>query len=541
MNLSLGWAIVSAIATVTLLAGCTPAAQNGATVSGTSSPRAVVPAPSSIEAGPADAWFRIDDTVRIIGDADAAAALAAILRARTGAAPTDDPAASNRDGRVIDLRIAGGGAPESYRIAADEASVVVTGADAAGLFYGVQTLGQLVARDGDSFAIPAVKIADAPRFAYRGVMLDVARHFHPVETVQAYIDRAASLKLNALHLHLSDDQGWRIQLDSRPKLTALASATAVGGDAGGFYSKADYREIVQYAASRHMIVVPEIDLPGHTHAVGLAYPELAEQPALSQHISNGDGEPPKAGVAYTGIAVGFSSLKIHDEATYDFVADVMGELAAMTPGPYLHIGGDEALGTDPDDFALFLERSTEIVADLGKIPVTWHEAGAAPGIDPSTIGQYWGFTTPTDGMDDQARAFVENGAGLILSPADAVYLDMKYHADAPLGLTWANGPTSVERAYSWEPGSIIDGVEDDDILGIEAPMWTETIRTLDDIDEMAFPRIAAAAEAAWSPAPGDSDLRTWQSFRERVGALGPLWSSLGIRFHASDEIPWSTE
>ncbi len=541
MNLSLGWTIVSAIATVTLLAGCTPAAQNGATVSGTSSPRAVVPAPSSIEAGHADAWFRIDDTVRIIGDADAAAALAAILRARTGAAPTDDPAASNRDGRVIDLRIAGGGAPESYRIAADEASVVVTGADAAGLFYGVQTLGQLVARDGDSFAIPAVKIADAPRFAYRGVMLDVARHFHPVETVQAYIDRAASLKLNALHLHLSDDQGWRIQLDSRPKLTALASATAVGGDAGGFYSKADYREIVQYAASRHMIVVPEIDLPGHTHAVGLAYPELAEQPALSQHISNGDGEPPKAGIAYTGIAVGFSSLKIHDEATYDFVADVMGELAAMTPGPYLHIGGDEALGTDPDDFALFLERATEIVADLGKIPVTWHEAGAAPGIDPSTIGQYWGFTTPTDGMDDQARAFVENGAGLILSPADAVYLDMKYDADAPLGLTWANGPTSVERAYSWEPGSIIDGVEDDDILGIEAPMWTETIRTLDDIDEMAFPRIAAAAEAAWSPAPGDSDLRTWQSFRERVGALGPLWSSLGIRFHASDEIPWSTE
>ena len=188
--------------------------------------------------------FRIDDTVRIIGDADAAAALAAILRARTGAAPIDDPAASNRDGRVIDLRIEGGGARESYRIAADEASVVVTGADAAGLFYGVQTLGQLVARDGDSFAIPAVKIADAPRFAYRGVMLDVARHFHPVETVKAYIDRAAGLKFNALHLHLSDDQGWRIQLDSRPKLTDLASATAVGGDAGGFYSKADYREIV---------------------------------------------------------------------------------------------------------------------------------------------------------------------------------------------------------------------------------------------------------------------------------------------------------
>jgi hexosaminidase len=241
------------------------------------------------------------------------------------------------------------------------------------------------------------------------------------------------------------------------------------------------------------------------------------------------------------MGVGFSSLRIHDEATYDFVADVVGELAAMTPGPYLHIGGDEALGTAPEDFALFVERATEMVADLGKTPITWHEAGAAARIDPTTVGQYWGFVTPTDGMDEKARTFVRNDAGLILSPADAVYLDMKYDAASPLGLTWANGPTSVERAYSWEPASVIEGVADADILGVEAPMWTETIRSLDDIDQMAFPRIAAAAEAAWSPAPGQSDLRTWESFRERVGGLGALWSSLGIRFHASDEIDWVAE
>jgi hexosaminidase len=293
-----------------------------------------------------------------------------------------------------------------------------------------------------------------------------------------------------------------------------------------------------------MIVVPEVDLPGHTHAVGLAYPELTEEPVLSAHIleivqSHG-GAVPTAGEPYTGMGVGFSSLKIHDENTYDFVADVVGELAAMTPGPYLHIGGDEALGTDPADFAEFMERATEIVADLGKIPITWHEAGAAANIEPSTVGQYWGFTTPTDGMDEKARAFVRNCSGLILSPADAVYLDMKYDADSPLGLTWANGPTSVQRAYSWEPASVIDGVTDADILGVEAPMWAETIRTLDDIDQMAFPRIAAAAEVAWSPRPSDSDLRTWDSFRARVGALGPLWSSLGFRFFPSAEIPWTT-
>ncbi len=293
-----------------------------------------------------------------------------------------------------------------------------------------------------------------------------------------------------------------------------------------------------------MTVVPEIDMPGHTHAVGLAYPELAEAPVLNEQMleqAEAEGVIPVAGTPYEGIVVGFSSLKIHDEATYDFLADVFGELAAMTPGPYLHLGGDESLGTDPDDFALFVARASEIIADLGKTPIAWHEAGAAPDLADSTIGQYWGFLTPTDGMDDKARAFVDNGSQLILSPADAVYLDMKYAADAPLGLTWANGPTSVERAYSWEPSELIPGVDESGILGVEAPMWSETIRTLADIDIMAFPRLAAAAEIAWSPATGASDLRTWASFRERVGALGPLWTSLGIGFQRSDEIPWATE
>jgi hexosaminidase len=524
----------------------------------------LVPAPLAITADPAAPRFPLADGVRLSGDADAAAALSALITARTGGEvnPSTSPgidgpgtAGSAVTGReahssavgdaVIDLRIAPGGAPESYRIAVDAASVVVTGADAAGLFYGVQTLGQLIARDAGGHSLPAVRIEDAPRFAYRGVMLDVARHFLPVQIIKAYIDRAASLKFNALHLHLTDDQGWRIHLDSRPRLTELASNSAVGGDSGGFYTKADYREIVAYAASRHMVVMPEVDLPGHTHAVGLAYPELAEAPVLSAHLpavgAHHGGAVPAAGEPYTGMGVGFSSLRIHDEATYDFVADVAGELAAMTPGPYLHIGGDEALGTTAEDFALFMERATAIVADLGKTPVTWHEAGAASGIDPSTVGQYWGFTIPTDGMDEKARTFVRNDAGVILSPADAVYLDMKYDADTRLGLTWANGPTSVERAYAWEPAAVIDGVTDADILGVEAPMWTETIRTLDDVDEMAFPRIAAAAEAAWSPATTASELRTWESFRVRVGALGPLWGSLGIRFHPSPEIPWVSE
>lgn len=534
MNRRRGRTVAAAVLTASILAGCAPAAENGATVT-----LAVVPAPAAIEQTGA-APFRLTASTAVTGESDAAAALSALVQARTGIALRSDG-----DGPSVTLRIEPGGAPESYALAADEASIVITGADAAGLFYGVQTLGQLVRPDGDGWVVPAVRIDDAPRFAYRGVMLDVARHFHSVETVKGYIDRAAGLKMNALHLHLSDDQGWRIQLDSRPELTELASSTAVGGDAGGFFTKADYREIVEHAASRHMIVVPEIDMPGHTHAVGLAYPELVEEPVITDHMRDiardYGGDLPENGTPYDGMAVGFSSLRIHDEATYDFVADVFGELAGMTPGPYLHLGGDEALGTSDEDFAEFVSRASEIIADLGKTPVAWHEAGAAAGLADTTIGQYWGYVEPTDGMDEKARGFVRNGARLILSPADAIYLDMKYPTGPELGLTWANGPTSVQRAYDWEPAAIIDGIEESDILGVEAPMWAETIRTAADIDTMAFPRIAAAAEAAWSPATGESELRTWDSFRARVGGLGPLWTSLGIGFHPSGEIDWIAE
>ncbi len=520
-----------------VLAPCAPADQNGDTVTGDAAILpSLVPLPAAMAEG-AGAAFPLSSGTTVAGDAEAVDALVSLLHARTGMRLE-----RSEDGAIV-LRVEKGRPPESYQIAAGEASIVVTGADAAGLFYGVQTLGQLARRERDGWAVPAVEIADAPRFAYRGVMLDVARHFLSVETVEAYIDRAATLKLNALHLHLSDDQGWRLQLDSRPLLTERSSGSSVGGDPGGYYTKDDYRRIVEHAASRHMTVVPEFDMPGHTHAITIAYPELMEEPAISDHIREiaaaYGGDLPRNGVDYDGMAVGFSSLKTRDEATYDFVADVFGELAAVTPGPYLHFGGDESLATSDDDFDVFVSRVSSIIADLGKTPVAWHEAGSAKGIADSTIGQYWGFMTPTDGMDDKARAFVANGAQLILSPADAIYLDMKPTAASELGLTWANGPTSVERSYGWEPSTIIPGITDADILGIEAPLWTETIRDLADIDRMAFPRIASAAEAAWSPSTAENEERTWESFRRRVGAMGPLWTSLGIGYLASDEIPWA--
>jgi len=487
----------------------------------------VVPLPVSVERTPGGS-FRLSESTALSGEPDASAALRRILRA-VGAPIGRDAGDTTGDVHFV---VDGDGAPESYRLVADADGVRIAAADAAGLFYGVQTLGQLLTRDAGAWSVPAVRVSDAPRFAYRGVMLDVARHFHPVATVEAYIDRAAALKFNHLHLHLTDDQGWRLEIPSRPLLTERASGSSVGGDGGGFYTPDDYRRIVAYAAARHMTVVPEIDLPGHTHAVSLAYPDLAEQPVVSDHVRETveafGGGLPRHGEAYEGMAVGFSSLRIRDEATYAFLADVLTDVASLTPGPYLHVGGDEALGTPAADFAYVMARATEIVSGLGKIPVTWHEAGAAPALAPGTIGQYWGFVTPVDGMDDKARAFVARGGRVILSPADAMYLDMKPSDDFPLGLTWARGATSLERSYSWEPAEVVAGLGEDDILGVEAPLWTETVRDLADIDALAFPRISAAAEAAWSPRTGSHPDRAWPSFRDRAAALVPLWESQGV-------------
>ena len=506
----------------------------------TALPLPLVPLPASVRALDAPAII-IDDDTTASGDTDAVTTLRTLVQTRTGLRLD---AQQNATGSRIVVEIDGRGPAESYRLAAEGDGIRISAADAAGLFYGVQTLGQLIHGAPDGWRVPAVRIDDAPRFEYRGVMLDTARHFHTVQTIEGYIDRASALKFNVLHLHLSDDQGWRLELRRRPELTARASATAVGGDPGGFYSREDYRRIVRHAARRHMTVVPEFDMPGHTHAVSLAYPELNEQPVLSDDIREAaredGGALPENGTAYDGMAVGFSSLRIHDAATDDFVVDVFTELAELTPGPYLHFGGDEALGTSSDDFAAFVARASAIIGALGRTPIAWHEAGAADGLATGTVGQYWGYVEPVDGMDEKARAFVRRGGRIILSPADAIYLDMKPHPDSPLGLTWARGVTSVERAYSWEPSDVVTGLADDDILGVEAPMWAETVRTPDDIDALAYPRIAAAAEAAWSPATGTRDDRTWSSFRQRVGGLGALWTTHGIRFAASEEIPWRT-
>jgi hexosaminidase len=344
-------------------------------------------------------------------------------------------------------------------------------------------------------------------------MLDVARHFFDVGEVKRLIDLMSLYKLNRLHLHLTDDQGWRVAIRSRPNLTRVGARTAVGGGPGGYYTRRLYAELVEHARRRFVDVVPEVDMPGHVNAALSSYGELSP-----------DGRAP---APYTGIEVGFSSFGIREEATYAFVDDVLRELASLTPGKYLHVGGDEPLSTEPDDYRFFVERVQRIVRSHGKRAILWEEAARAR-LHRTAVVQHW-----HDG--GLARRAVAQGAKLVLSPSTRVYLDMKYDRGSPLGLEWA-GTTSVRRSYDWDPGDVVQGIAERDVLGVEAPLWSETIDTRAGLDWLAFPRLLGVAETAWSPQG-----RTWREYRTRLAAHGPRLAALGVGFHADPSVPWRPE
>jgi hexosaminidase len=341
-------------------------------------------------------------------------------------------------------------------------------------------------------------------------MLDAARHFFTVKEVEQYIDILAMYKLNVLHLGLSNDQGWRIQINSRPKLTAIGSLTQVGGGPGGFYTQQDYQHIVDYARARYITIVPEINMPGHINAGLVAYPELA----------CGD-EPP---VLYTKIHVRRNTLCVDKEESYRFVDDVVREVSALTPGPYLHIGGDEVQTLTAEQYARFVERTQAIVNKYGKKMIGWEEISKAR-LAPTTLVQQW--------KSDSATLALKYGAKIVLSPAKKIYLDMKYTPATELGLKWA-GTIDVRDAYDWDPALYLTGVTERDIVGVEAPIWSETLRNITAVEYLAMPRLPAVAELAWTPQVS----RDWQSFRSRLAAQAPRWRYLGVNYYPSPQIPW---
>lgn len=399
---------------------------------------------------------------------------------------------------------------EGYELSVTTDSIRLQAKCPAGLYYGIQTLRQFLPTSHmATVSLPGVSIRDTPRFSWRGAMLDVARHFFGVDDVKRYIDLISHYKMNRLHLHLSDDQGWRLEIKSWPRLTEIGGSTQVGAGKGGYYTQEQYKEIVEYARSRYVTIVPEIDTPGHTNAALASYAELNSSEEAAQ--------------LYTDTQVGFSTLWINNEITYKFLDDVIGEIAAITPTPYLHIGGDEARSTPEADYKYFIKRVQEIVASHGKTAVGWSEIGEAE-LLPDTIAQIW---IPA-GYENARR----QGAKMILSPANKIYLDMKYDASTPLGLDWA-GLIPVKVSYDWEPGTYMDGLEESEVLGIEAPLWTETVQTMKDIEYMAFPRLPGIAELAWSPKG-----QRWDEYRQRLATHGKLMEAMGIDFFKSPDVDW---
>jgi len=509
--------------------GAAPSGQTAAMDVPTPAQR-ILPTPRSLETRKGSLTFDAASVVDVgrhpkrstLGVADY---LADFLRTPTG---YDWPVVrgSKAPGRVV-LRTGGPASlgTEGYRLDVGTKSVTIEARTSTGLFHGVQTLRQLMPAaveghqraEGTTWSIPRVRVSDSPRYPVRGAMLDVARHFMSVDEVKAYIDAMVPLKLNTFELHLADDQGWRLEIRSWPRLATYGGALETGGTKGGYYTQEQYVDLVAYAKARHITVVPEIDLPGHTNAALSSYAEL-----------NCDGKAP---APYTGTDVGFSSLCADKDVTYRFLSDVLGEVAALTPGKYVSIGGDEAHSTTQADYTKMVDAAQKVLRQHGKRMWGWHQTASA---DPAkkSIAAYWGTTGSKDDIA-LAQEAARKGQRLVMAPADHAYLDMKYDPTFTYGQDWA-AVVPVSDSYAWDPATLVAGVPSSAVAGVLAPVWTETLPDITTVELMAFPRLAGIAQIGWSPRR-THDL---EPYLVQLAVQGPRWEAAGVNFYRSPEVAW---
>ncbi len=387
---------------------------------------------------------------------------------------------------------------ESYNLSINRRGITLESPSEEGLYRGITSLKQIIlisSRQNDT-SIPFGDINDHASYSYRGAMLDVARHFFDTNDVKRYIDILSFYKINHLHLHLTDDQGWRIEIKKWSKLTTIGAEKEVGGTPGGFYTQEEYHDIVNYAHDHFITIVPEVDIPGHTNAALASYSEL-----------NCNGISPEI---YTGIEVGFSSLCAQNDITYKFLENVIDEISAITPGPYFHVGGDESDVTSKEDFIQMMDSVVLYVKQNNKKPITWDNNTKT-----ADIAQYWN--------NESKKNIIGKSKEIIYSPASHAYLDMKYDSLSPYGLNWA-GYTSVKDAYEWDPKYFSESLNEINILGIEAPIWTETVSNFDELSYLVFPRILGHAEIGWT----NSKLREWDKYKLRMNKHIIHLKSLGI-------------
>jgi hexosaminidase len=456
--------------------------------------------------------------------------------------PVDDGPCGDGD---VCLRVNGGGPAEGYRLQVTSDTIVVAGVDHAGLFYGLQTLSQMLppggAGEGSAIFVPAVLVEDAPRFPYRGMHLDVGRHFFGPDFVKRYIDHLARYKINRFHWHLTEDQGWRVEIKRYPRLTEVGAwrpETVVGRNAepfvgdstphGGFYTQDEVRDIVAYAQERFVTIVPEIEMPGHSLAALAAYPEL------------GCTEGPFEVATRWGV---FEDIYCPKEETFEFLTNVLAEIIDLFPGEYVHIGGDEAPKArweasevaqdvirreglrDEDELqSWFIRRIEAFLNQHGRRLIGWDEI-LEGGLAPNASVMSW---RGVQGGVEAARM----GHDVVMTPTSHLYLDYYQGApdEEPLAI---GGFLPLERVYSFEP--IPEELTEDEarhVLGAQGNVWTEYMKTEDHVEYMVFPRMLALSEVVWS----DQGSRDFGGFLARLPWHLEWLDAAGVRYRIPDVV-----
>ncbi|MFE6955352.1 family 20 glycosylhydrolase [Streptomyces sp. NPDC057696] len=474
-----------------------------------------------------------------------------------------------------------GVAPAGTAEPADEAYALTVGADGItcrartpeGVFRAAASAAQLLLTTPPDGAIEALQLRDAPHYAWRGLMIDPARSFVTPDEVRRVVDLAALYKLNVLHLHLTDNEGWRLAVPSLPALTAGADTSGPdvsdpgasdpdGSDpdvstAAAFYSADEYRDLQAYATRHFVTIVPEIDLPGHCATLRAALPDLPPAPAPEGLADRFPFVPP---------------LDLADAATHSAVSAVLADVCALTDGPFVHIGCDEAVGITADAFKVAVRELRGLTRKFGKRPVAWQEASRA-GSGPEDIAQFWVDVPMMDlpgsaeelaarpelaasGMtmeiasalrtffapsDHDVERVLAGGGRLLLSPQSHLYLDRRYapevtppaQAEAAARLGFPHYlPRDVRHTASWDPAS--HSIPDESVAGVEATLFGETLRGIDDLTTLLLPRLGSVAETAWSGRPP-----LWAEYRGRIARHAPLWRERGLVHFAAEDVPWA--
>ena len=437
------------------------------------------------------------------------------------------------DGIVLRLVDSADADEEAYSLQVTPERILLQAAGQAGLAYGVQSLMQMLSADFDANGavireIPCVKIEDAPRFKWRGMMLDVTRHFFHVPVVKKLIDSLHLYKINKLHMHLNDDQGWRLDIKKHPEFTTTAAWRDEDGNRyGGFYTQDEMAELVAYASERYITIIPEIEMPGHCLASLSAHPHLSCS-----------GGPFKI---WTGAGICEEVYCVGKEETFELLCDVIDEVVELFPSPYIHIGGDEVpkkrwsececcqkrkedegLANEEELHVYFMNRMANYLKEKSKTPVMWDDVleGGAP---KNTKVMFW-----RDGTDSNIKA-LESGLDLIMTPTTHCYFDYKQAETDKMGQI---GVVTLESAYAFNPcPDKLLGFEGK-VLGGQANVWTETIFTLSELEYMVFPRICAIAESVWT----QTARKDWKSFVGRLQGHYTYFDRNGINARPMDGV-----